>query len=87
MKNFHLIGQNIQTSLSPAIHNFLFQLKGVSSYKYSLHPEDNAMLTLDMMKRDNVAGVSITIPFKQSYAGDLGAGKMKNGFIQFGKRI
>ena len=87
MKNFHLIGQNIQKSLSPSIHNFLFQLKGFSSYKYSLYPEDNAMLTLDMMKRDNVAGVSITIPFKQSYSSDLGAGKMKNGFIQFGKRI
>ena len=87
MKKFHLIGHNIQTSLSPAIHNFLFQFKGLSSYKYSLYPEDNAMLTLDMIKRNHVAGVSITIPFKQSYSSDLEAGTMTNGLIQFGKPI
>lgn len=29
---FHLIGNNIQTSLSPAIHNYLFRSKEVDSF-------------------------------------------------------
>lgn len=84
MKKFHLIGQNIQTSLSPLIHNFLFQLKGLSpnDYSYSLYHEENVMLTLEDMKRKDVHGASITIPFKQSYAKDLMDGRMGKGVVR-----
>jgi len=31
MRKYHLIGQNIKSSLSPLIHNILFKYKGFSS--------------------------------------------------------
>jgi hypothetical protein len=44
-------------------------------------------LTLDMMKRNHVAGISITIPFKQSYSRDLGEGRIENGLVKVGGQI
>ena len=35
-KIFYLIGKNIQTSLSPLLHNKLFEMKEKSSYHYRL---------------------------------------------------
>lgn len=83
MSKFHLIGQNIKTSLSPLIHNFLFGLKGLSAsgYHYSLYPHENYLLSLDEMIRENVGGISITIPFKQGYMPEIKNGKLRNGTV------
>lgn len=65
-KNFYLIGQNIQTSLSPLIHNKLFQLKSLP-HKYELFPENKMPSVEEMINDESFGGLSITIPFKTHY--------------------
>lgn len=80
---YYLIGQNIETSLSPRIHNFLFKLKG---RKEAYQPAVSGKLfTLKEMQDGSFGGTSVTIPFKKSFndphilkLGDLAA---KHGVI------
>ena len=34
LRKFYLFGENISTSLSPQIHNYLFKVKGRENYVY-----------------------------------------------------
>jgi shikimate 5-dehydrogenase len=87
MKTFHLIGQNIHTSLSPLIHNFLFEIKGLSAkgYHYSFYEKDSVMLTLEKISKSReIGGLSITIPFKQGYEKELREGRLRGGVCRVG---
>lgn len=62
---YYLIGKNIETSLSPKIHNFLFRLKGRKpTYQ---DPVSGKVLTLREMQDDSFGGMSITIPYKSLF--------------------
>lgn len=62
---YYLIGKNIETSLSPKIHNFLFRLKGRKpTYQ---EPISGKVFTLREMQDDTFGGMSITIPYKSLF--------------------
>lgn len=62
---YYLIGKNIETSLSPKIHNFLFRLKGRKpTYQ---DPVSGKVFTLREMQDDSFGGMSITIPYKSLF--------------------
>lgn len=64
MKHY-LIGKNIETSLSPKIHNFLFKLKGRKpTYQ---EPISGRLFSLKEMQDDSFGGMSITIPYKSMF--------------------
>ena len=65
--NFYLFGANIARSLSPLIHNSMFQFLGLP-HKYSLFPCDHAQLVslLDVLHQDNFGGASVTAPLKEA---------------------
>lgn len=45
MRIFYLVGKNKQKSLTPLIHNRLFELKGKNNYRYDIY-EDGVLPTL-----------------------------------------
>ena len=66
MKKFYLIGNNLENSLSPYIHNYIFKLLQIEA-KYEikkLHSKDQLYpLILDISKGD-IEGINITNPYK-----------------------
>lgn len=66
MKQYCLIGETIEYSLSPLLHNTLFSLSGINA-EYTLMPcalEDLAQ-ACDQL-RAKYAGANVTVPYKQS---------------------
>jgi shikimate 5-dehydrogenase len=64
---FYLLGKNKKNSLSPLLHNKLFELKGKDNYRYEIY-QDGILPTLGEIKSNqNFGGVSISIPFKKTY--------------------
>lgn len=59
---YYLIGKNIETSLSPKIHNFLFKLKGRKpNYQ---EPISSRLFSIKEMQDSSFGGLSVTIPYK-----------------------
>lgn len=81
---FHLIGNNIQTSLSPAIHNYLFRRKGVDHLCHYSCYKDGEFPSLEIFDSDSIretgilGGLSVTIPFKKYFEekGLIGEGRL-----------
>ena len=66
MKKFYLIGNNIEKSLSPFIHNALFEKKKIKEYHYALYKDSPP--SLEKLQNDKeFGGFSITIPYKKYY--------------------
>ena len=66
MRLYHIIGQNIETSLSPRIHNTLLALKG---RKPTYQPGRSGWLpSVGEMLEEKFGDATITIPFKKHYA-------------------
>lgn len=66
MKNFFVIGNPIQHSLSPIVHNYWFhkyQLDFVYD-KMKLNEKDLSSI-IDQIKAKKILGINITVPFKQ----------------------
>ena len=66
MKKFNLIGQNTGGSLSPYIHNFIFDKIGIDAkYKaINLRSTSNIKEIIDKLKLGILTGVNITNPYK-----------------------
>ena len=66
MRKFYLIGDNLENSLSPYIHNYIFQFLQIKA-KYEIKKvsskEKIPSIILDISKGD-VGGVNITNPYK-----------------------
>jgi len=66
MNNFGLLGSHISYSLSPFIHNKLFELRGVQA-KYDVYDATGVLQNaLDEIKVQSVCGFNVTIPYKES---------------------
>ncbi len=66
MSNYFVIGNPIDHSLSPLIHNYWFtkyKIKGI--YKKKNLQEDNLEVFVQSMRDDNVKGANVTVPFKK----------------------
>lgn len=70
-KMFYLVGKNKKNSFSPLLHNKLFELKGRKDYRYEIY-EDGVLPKLKLLEgEESFGGLSISIPFKKSYAEDI----------------
>jgi len=66
-KNFAVIGDPIGHSLSPRIHQLLFATYDLdASYRAILLPAGQACQLRELMQKENLAGVNITMPHKQA---------------------
>ena len=68
MKKFFVIGNPIEHSLSPILHNYWIK-------KYNLHKtiyekkklrEDDLKKLIDNVRSDSISGINVTVPFKKS---------------------
>ncbi len=66
MKNFNLIGENTSKSLSPYIHNFVFNEMGINAtYKaISMRDASHFKTIIQNIKLGEIGGINITNPYK-----------------------
>ncbi|SHJ88343.1 shikimate dehydrogenase [Clostridium cavendishii DSM 21758] len=66
MLSYGLIGEKLAHSLSPNIHNILFDLLGMQA-KYDLFEVEkkNILKTVNKLKVLNIKGANVTIPYKE----------------------
>ena len=67
MKKYLVIGNPIDHSLSPKLHNYWFKLNNINAIyeKKKINDEDIKKLILDI-KEDNISGINVTVPFKKT---------------------
>lgn len=67
MKTYGLIGEKLGHSLSPVIHQYIFENYNIKGY-YSLYEveKSNAENIIEGMKIMGIEGVNITIPYKET---------------------
>lgn len=70
--NFGLLGEKLSHSFSPLIHKFIFENLGIDlNYNLFEVTQDEIMNFKDEMKKYNILGVNITIPYKKSFIENL----------------
>ncbi|SFD15518.1 shikimate dehydrogenase [Clostridium uliginosum] len=66
MEFYGLIGEKLQHSLSPKIHNTLFSMINVdAAYKLFEVEKENLSKAIDSLKVLKIKGVNVTIPYKE----------------------
>jgi len=64
--HFGLLGESLSHTLSPEIHDFLFaQQKRIATYDKIELPKEKVGQILNHMKRKNMLGINVTIPYKE----------------------
>ena len=68
MKTYGLIGEKLGHSLSPEIHQYIFNRYGIKGF-YSLYEieRENIDKALESMRVLGIEGVNITIPYKENF--------------------
>ncbi len=68
MKKFLVIGNPIEHSLSPEIHNYWFKKYRMfgSNYEKRKVTEKELKNVIEEIKNDNIDGINVTVPFKKS---------------------
>ena len=68
MKQFALIGQSIQKSLSPAIHSYCFNSLSIDA-KYKIIEISKSQIpeVIELLKTRELSGINITTPYKQDF--------------------
>ena len=61
MEKFGLLGKKLGHSLSPFIHNILFEINGVNA-QYKLYETDDLK---EFFKSNKLDGFNVTIPYKK----------------------
>ena len=66
MKNFYLIGENLNNSLSPYIHNYVFNILGIKAkYKIkAINFKSDIPIILTNLSKGDIQGINITNPYK-----------------------
>ena len=68
MKKFLVIGNPIQHSLSPKLHNYWFKKNNIDAiYEKKLIDENNIKEIILEIKENKIQGINVTVPFKKSY--------------------
>ena len=67
MKKYLVIGNPIEHSLSPKIHNYWLKKNNINAeyHKLSIGPEEVKNVINDV-KKDKIFGINVTVPYKQS---------------------
>ena len=67
MKKYLVIGNPIDHSLSPLLHNFWIKKHGISaSYEKKKIEKVNIEKILNNLRQNNVDGINVTVPFKKA---------------------
>ena len=67
MKNFLVIGNPIDHSLSPKLHNYWFKKNNIQAvYEKKLINKVNIENILNKIKKGELNGINVTVPFKKS---------------------
>ena len=66
MNNYFVIGNPIDHSLSPSIHNYWFKKYEINGTyeKIKLETKDLKSFTEEMRDKGNIKGANVTVPFK-----------------------
>ena len=69
MKQFALIGQSVQKSLSPAIHSYCFNSLSIDAkYKIiDISSKSQIPEVIELLKNGKLIGINITSPYKQDF--------------------
>ncbi|MEK9716705.1 MAG: shikimate dehydrogenase, partial [Pelagibacteraceae bacterium] len=67
MKNFLVIGNPIQHSLSPKLHNFWINQNNIDAHYEKKQIEENEISkVIQEIKDEKLSGINITVPYKKS---------------------
>tara|TARA_B100002019_G_scaffold279677_1_gene281802 strand:- start:217 stop:1005 length:789 start_codon:yes stop_codon:yes gene_type:complete len=67
MKKFCVIGNPIDHSLSPKLHNFWFKKNGIKAiYEKKFLEEKEIPKLIDSIRNSEISGANVTVPFKNS---------------------
>ena len=65
-RNYLIVGNPVEHSLSPKIHNFWFNKNNISAtYKKETLSESKLENLVKRIKKGDISGVNVTVPFKQ----------------------
>ena len=65
-KNYFIIGNPVEHSLSPLIHNYWFKENNIDSvYKKKTLSEDKLESFVNKIRKGDINGANVTVPFKQ----------------------
>ena len=67
MKKYLVVGNPIEHSLSPQLHNYWFEKHNINSvYDKKKFNENEIEQLITEIKNEKISGINITIPFKKS---------------------
>ena len=67
MKKYLVIGNPIEHSLSPTLHNFWLKQCSIDAvYEKKLLEKKNLKDIIDDVRNDKISGINVTVPFKKS---------------------
>ena len=67
MKKYLVIGNPIEHSLSPKLHNYWFKKKNIDAiYNKKKINEADIKNVIDELRNEKIKGINVTVPFKQS---------------------
>ena len=67
MKKYLVIGNPIEHSLSPKLHNYWFKKNKIKAvYNRKKINEDDIQAIIDEIKNNKINGINVTVPFKKS---------------------
>ena len=67
MKKYLVIGNPIQHSLSPKLHNHWIKENNINAiYDKKLLDENNIQEVIEELKNEKIHGINVTVPFKKS---------------------
>ena len=65
-KKYFIIGNPVEHSLSPKIHNYWFKENGIDAiYEKKEILEDDLKNIVENIRKEQIAGINITVPYKQ----------------------
>ena len=67
MKKYLVIGNPIEHSLSPKLHNYWIKENNINAiYDKKLLDENNIQEVIEEVKNEKIHGINVTVPFKKS---------------------
>ena len=67
MKRFLVIGNPIEHSLSPTLHNYWIKSNGIEAIYEKQKLDDNGLsLIIEQLKKRKINGVNVTVPYKKA---------------------
>tara|TARA_B100000963_G_scaffold107389_1_gene93384 strand:+ start:5646 stop:6428 length:783 start_codon:yes stop_codon:yes gene_type:complete len=65
MKKYYVIGNPIEHSLSPELHNFWIKKNNINAMYEKIKLEENELKNfIDKLRNDEIHGINVTVPFK-----------------------